>query len=289
MNSPFDRRISIYRNRLDTIGSVVTLRQFLFSTKHKSEILALRSVEDEEEQKRLKKLLPSATISGLFSHRDSQNLIEHSGFICIDIDGKDNPGMDVEQTKQQLAECDEIAYIGLSVRGKGLFCVIPIAYPERHEDHFRALEEDFKSMGLIIDPSCKDVCRMRFVSYDPNPYVNEQATIYRYTIAKPQPPQKHYMYNDSEETVRKVYELCKQIQDCGLDITNGYENYFEVGSSLANLGEDGREAFHMVCRAWPKYDPADVNKKFDNLLKTIRDISIGTFFYICKDYGLECS
>ena len=90
MDSIFDKRISIYRNRLDTAGSVVTLKQFLFSTKHKSEILALRKVEDEEEQKRLKKTLPSATISGLFSYRDSQHLIEHSGFMCVDVDGQDN-------------------------------------------------------------------------------------------------------------------------------------------------------------------------------------------------------
>ena len=285
MDSIFDKRISIYRNRLDTAGSVVTLKQFLFSTKHKSEILALRKVEDEEEQKRLKKMLPSATISGLFSYRDSQHLIEHSGFMCIDIDGKDNPGMDVEQTKQQLARCGEIAYIGLSVRGKGLFCVIPIAYPERHEDHFRALEYDFKEMGLVIDPFCRDVCRMRFVSFDPNPYVNEQALKYISTKQKPLPPPRCYSYNDSEKTVRKVYELCGQIQDFGLDITDGYQNWFKVGSSLADLGEDGREAFHMVSRAWPKYDPA-VDEKFNNLLLTIRDYSIGTFFYICKDYGL---
>ena len=286
MDSIFDKRISIYRNRLDTDGAVVTLKQFLFSTKHKSEILALRKVEDEEEQKRLKKTLPSATISGLFSYRDSQHLIEHSGFMCVDIDGQDNPEMDVEQTKQQLAKCDEIAYIGLSVRGKGLFCVIPIAYPERHEDHFRALEYDFMKKGLVIDPLCKDVCRMRFVSYDPNPYVNEQALKYTSTKQKPLPPPRHYSYNDSEETVRKVYELCGQIQDFGLDITEGYQNWFKVGSSLADLGEDGREAFHMVSRAWPKYTPADADDKFDNLLLTIRDYTIGTFFYICKDYGL---
>ena len=287
MDTLFDKQISIYRNITDTVGgATVTLRQFLFSEKHRTEIEKLRSIEDEDESKRLKLKLPVATISGLFSYRNGKHLINHSGLICIDIDAKDNPEMNVEQTKQLLRKLDEIAYIGLSVRGKGLFCIIPIAYPEKHEEHFLALQADFKDMGIVIDDQCKDVTRARVVSFDPNPYVNEQAAIYKSTKQKPKPPTKHYSHNDSEETVRKVYELCGQIQDFGLDITEGYQNWFKVGSSLADLGEDGREAFHMVSRAWPKYDPADVDEKFDNLLLTIRDYSIGTFFYICNDYGL---
>ena len=287
MDSLFDKQISIYRNITDTIGgATVTLRQFLFSEKHKAEIERLRSIEDEGESKRLKLKLPVATISGLFSYRDGKHLIKHSGLICIDIDAKDNPSMNVEQTKRLLAELDEIAYVGLSVRGKGLFCIIPIAYPEKHEEHFLSLQADFKEMGIVIDELCKDITRARVVSFDPNPYVNERAVTYKATMQKPQPQIRHYSHNDGEGTVKKVYELCRRIQDCGLDITAGYQNWFMVGASLANLGEDGRKAFHMVSRAWPKYDPADTDEKYDNLLHTIRDYSIGTFFYVCKDYGL---
>jgi hypothetical protein len=286
MNGLFDKEISIYRNQTDTLGAVVTLRRFLFSEKHRREIEYLRSVEDTEERKRLKSLLPMATISGLFSYRNQQHLIKHSGLICIDIDAKDNPTMDAEQTKQQLAEFQEMAYIGLSVGGKGLFCIMPIAYPDKHKEHFYALKSDFKGMGIAIDDNCKDITRPRTISLDPFPHINENAKEYIYTQQKLQPPIKHYSYDDSEETVRKVYDLCRQIQDCGLDITEGYQNWLKVGSSLASLGEDGREACHMVSRAWPKYDTADADKKFDNLLQTIRDYSIGTFFYICKDYGL---
>ncbi len=289
MDTIFDRHISLYRNQNDVYGAVITLRQFLFSEKHRREIEYLRSVEDTKERKRLKSLLPMATISGLFSYRDQQHLIKHSGLICIDIDAKDNPVMDAEQTKQQLAEFEEIAYIGLSVGGKGLFCIIPIAHPEKHKEHFLSLQSDFKDMGIVIDNNCKDITRPRTISLDPRPHINENAKEYIYTQQKPQPPIKHYSYDDCEETVRKVYDLCRQIQDYGLDITDGYQNWLKVGSSLACLGEDGREAFHMVSRAWPKYDPADADKKFDNLLQTIRDYSIGSFFYICKDYGLVCT
>ncbi len=286
MDRLFDKQISIYRNQKDTIGATATLRQFLFSEKHKAEIERLRSIENKDERKQLKSALPMATISGLFSYRDGQHLISHSGLICIDIDGKDNPEMDVEQAKQQLADFREMAYIGLSVGGKGLFCVIPIAYPDKHGEHFLALQSDFKELGIKIDDQCKDITRARIVSFDPNPYVNEQATTYKATKRKPQPPSKHYSHDDSEETTRKVYELCKRIQDCGLDITAGYQHWFEVGASLASLGEDGREAFHIVSRQNAAYDNSDTEKKFDNFLHTINNYSIGTFFHICKDYGV---
>ena len=290
MDGLFDKQISIYRNQKDAIGAVVTLRQFLFSEKHKAEIERLRSVEDTDERKRLKSALPMATISGLFSYRNGQNLISHSGLICIDIDGKDNPDMDIEQAKQQLAEFAEMAYIGLSVGGKGLFCVVPIAYPDKHGEHFLALQSDFKELGIKIDDQCKDITRARIVSFDPNPYVNEQAEAYTFTKRKPQPkpPIKHYSHNDSEETIRKVYELCGRVQECGLDLSACYQNWFEIGASLASIGEDGREAFHSMSRAlWGStYDFADAEKKFDNLLRTTRCYTIGTFFHICKCCGL---
>ena len=288
MDGLFDKQISIYRNQKDAIGATVTLRQFLFSEKHKAEIERLRSIEDKDERKRLKSTLPMATISGLFSYRDGQHLISHSGFICIDIDGKDNPNMNIEQTKHQLAEFEEMAYIGLSVGGKGLFCVVPIANPDKHGEHFLALQSDFKEIGIKIDDQCKDITRARIVSFDPNPYVNEQAATYKATKRKPQPPIKHYSYNDSEETIRKVYELCGRLQGCGLDLSACYQNWFKVGASLASLGEDGREAFHLLSRAmWGStYDFADAEKKFDNLLRTTHSYTVGTFFHICKDCGL---
>lgn len=283
----FDRRISVYRDKTDTIGAVVTLGQFLFSTRHVPEIEHLRSVEDADERKRLKGLLPAATISGIFSKRGEAGLLNHSGLICIDLDSKDNPGMDAEQTKQQLAEFQEIVYIGLSVGGKGLFCVVPIAYPDKHKAHYRALEDDFRALGLITDSSCKDVCRMRVVSYDPNPYINYKAVEYTHTKQQSPTPIRHFSYDDSGETVGKVYELCRQIQAAGVDITDGYLNWFEVGASLASLGEDGREAFHVVSSQNATYDYSDTQRKFDNLLRTVGGYSIGTFFHLCKCCGLD--
>jgi hypothetical protein len=268
----------------------VSLASLLLSDRWKDQVQAVRDEVDTDRQKEKKQALPAFMPSGLFSKKVAEGLQRHSGFICIDIDGKDNPDMDIEQAKQQLAEFAEMAYIGLSVGGKGLFCVVPIAYPDKHGEHFLALQSDFKEIGIKIDDQCKDITRARIVSFDPNPYVNEQAEAYTFTKRKPQPkpPIKHYSHNDSEETIRKVYELCGRVQDCGLDLSACYQNWFEIGASLASIGEDGREAFHSMSRAlWGStYDFADAEKKFDNLLRTTRSYTIGTFFHICKCCGL---
>ena len=46
----------------------------------------VRSASDEKKQKDLKSKCTAATISGTFTQRNSGGLLEHSGYIAIDID-----------------------------------------------------------------------------------------------------------------------------------------------------------------------------------------------------------
>lgn len=281
------KEISIYNGATDTIGIVATLGTFLFSKRHIPEILFLRSINDPQERKAMKKKLPQAAISGVFSKRNKEGLIQHSGLICIDLDGKDNPDMCIEETKAMLAEMAEIAFVSVSVGGHGLFAIIPIAYPNRHEEHFLSLQDDFKALGLTIDPACKDVCRMRCMSYDPAPIINTTPKTYSYLKSKPQPIIRHYQHNDNDRTIAKVYELCRKVESFSIDMTANYQDWFSVSASLASLGEDGREAFHMVSRQNGKYNQRECDKQFDYCLRKNGSIGIGTFFFYCNRYGLD--
>ena len=87
----FDVEISVYNGVKDVYGTTCKLRDFLFSKKHVSEIERLRSLPTKEEKNEVKKRLPMACISGLFQPtRKAENLVRHSGLICVDIDRKDN-------------------------------------------------------------------------------------------------------------------------------------------------------------------------------------------------------
>lgn len=123
------------------------------------------------------KHLPYFTGSGSFSERKTDGLIEHSGKLIIDFDKKPNnftPQTLLEARKK--LESDKFSeYVFLSCSGTGLAVVVDI-HPEKHLDTFLWLEKYYaNTYGLKVDPSCKDVTRPRYITYDPNLYYNSNA------------------------------------------------------------------------------------------------------------------
>ena len=288
MKSLFDTKISYYYNVEDNVGTEITLRDFLFCDKYKEQIRHIRAITDEDLQKSLKKQLPLATISGTFAPtRLAANLVSHSHLLCIDIDKKDN--MDVEwfdELGNEWRNIPQILYAAHSVRGIGWFAIFHIAYPEKHKAQFEALRQDFAHEGLVIDESCKDVSRMRTISYDPEPYVNEDATLYTKVWVEPKPT-FHARYGGGDNDMERVERCCREIEERGIDITANYDDWFRIGAALASLGERGRSLFHLVSAQNGKYKAAETDKKFNNCLHTVSNISIGTFFHFCSRYGIS--
>lgn len=297
MKSFNEVKISIYRSVTDRIGAETTLDAFLRSTKHKAVIERLRQVEDKDERKELKKQLPCATVSGLFGRpRKADNLIAHSGYLCIDIDADDNPALgDLSVVRDLLRSRAEVAYAGRSVSGRGWFAIVPLAYPERHLDQFLAIEKEYARLGIVIDNSCKDVSRLRFVSYDDDPWFNPHPVPYEgiyvetdyaarptYTSARPA------LSGDRE--LRNVARCCEVIQQYHMDITDGYKDWFSLACSLSSLGEEGRAYFHIISQQSKKYRANECDAKFTEALQTRarypQHCGLGTFFWICKDYGI---
>ena len=87
--------------------------------------------------------------------------------------------------------------------------------------------------------------------------------------------------------MEQVEKCCKLIADLGIDITATYDEWFHVGAALASLGERGRSLFHLVSLQNAKYKAAETDKKFDNLLRNVISINIGTFFHICSLHGIN--
>ena len=218
MKSLFDTKISYYRNVEDNVGTEISLRDFLFNDQYKEQIEHIRSISDEGIQKCLKLQLPVATISGTFAPTcKAENLVAHSTLLCIDIDKKDNMDVDwFDDLKHEWHNIPQILYAGRSIRGKGWFAIFRIAYPDKHEAQFEALKHDFANSGLIIDKACKNVNRMRFISYDPEPYVNEDATLYTKVWVEPKPAY-HSSSAYSGDDMEQVEKCCHIIEDRSID------------------------------------------------------------------------
>lgn len=287
----FQTHISVYNGVTDNTGTRIPLGTFLFCKEYKDDILRLRAVFDKEKRNALKRSLPQATISGVFSPtRAKNNLSQHSGLICVDIDAKDNPDiLDWETLKQDLSVLPQIAYCALSVSGKGLFLVIPLRYPEKHLQQFRQLQIDFRKMGIMIDSACSDITRLRCLSYDEHPIINENATLYEGVYVE-KPKHKSFptcFIYEGENTSAEVAVCCRKIQQCGIDITASYDDWLKVGCALATLGKSGRSLFHICSRQNAKYNAAKTDKMFNDLLRrNYQQVNIGTFFWMCKQHGI---
>ena len=289
----FDRYVSVFNNIHDTEPKEMKLGEFLaLGAQYREQIMRLRAATGHETRSRLKKQLPMMTTSGVFrGGRRAECLAAYSGLICIDIDAKDNTEVpDFDHLKENvLSQIKEVAYAARSVGGKGYFAIIPLRYPNQHKQQFKQLQKDFADIGITIDAACSDVCRLRCLSYDDEPYINEDAVAYTGVYREPRQPQwQPWPRNGfADDTDERVYLACKEIELRKIDMTDNYEDWIAIGFSLATLGEGGREYFHIVSRQSPKYRARETDQKFTSFLRSgSKGYSIGTFFYYCQRFGV---
>lgn len=301
-------RFASYKaNRTD--GQINLWNWLLKENEYTPTVYKIRSMTDEAEIRDLKSGLPAVTISCICERRRNDDILEHTGLICIDIDGKDNPGItDMELLKSRLSALGYILYCGLSVSGRGLFCIIPIAAPRMHKQHFYALERNFKEMGIVIDPACHDVCRLRGYSYDDKPYVNPEAQTYEETFQRTFMADKktgdEYLsdkkFKEPQQRGKPLENiplimapLLEMIELNGIDITGNCKRWFSIGCALAGeYGEEGRYIFHAVSKYYHtsryKYTEDETNGMYDSCLQSWHryNYGIGSFYYWMKEYGI---
>lgn len=136
------------------------------------------SIEEVEKirggNKAVKKQVPAVLFSGEFTERNDSALVSHSGLIVLDFDN-----IEVNDSKSFLATDDYVYSCWVSPSGNGLKALVRLSNPERHRDHFRALERYFMNQyGLEVDPSGVNESRACFESYDPDLIVNDDSKVF---------------------------------------------------------------------------------------------------------------
>lgn len=285
MKSVLDVTVSAFRNYASVEPKDVRLLTWLTSNKYAKKVDRIRTVQDKKIRDKWKAQLPAITPSGRFSKRGNDFLIEHSGLLQADIDLHHNQHLkNFYDLKKQLTELPEVAYCGLSVSGQGFWILVPIAYPDKHEQHFEALQEDLKNLNINIDPT-PDVSRLRGYSYDREAYFNHHAEVYTRCVEHSHNSKN--VYDTSGSNIEKVEACIEIIEAEQIDITGTYQEWFAVGCALAHeFGEAGRAYYHRVSQYYPGYSFKETDKQFDGLIGG-EGITIATFFAICKEYGVE--
>jgi hypothetical protein len=238
----------------------------------------------KDQRAELKIQIPAVTISGIFKDSvKNANLLAHSGLICIDFDAVENVG----QLKADLKKDPYTFAALLSASGNGLAAIVKIE-PDKHLEAFTGLKAYyFKNYGQLIDESCKNVSRLRFLSYDPAPIINPSSKVFK---EYPKKEAKAKVVN-TVLTGNEFEELLDRICRGSFDLTEGvYSNYLTIGFALAaEFGEKGREYFHAVAAQNTKYDPAKADRQFTYCLRDTgqNKVTIATFYYYAKQAGVE--
>ncbi len=252
-------------------------------------VTAIRNEPDKEKRGLLKKKLYSITFSGTFEQRKKECLIQHSGFICIDVDNVEN----VEETKK-IINADPYTYSSfISVSGNGLAFLIKIE-PEKHLESFLAIEQYWFKKGITIDRQCKDVSRLRYVTYDPELYIFEKSLVWDIPYIKPsepkrktEKPQRKNYVRHTTNTAELVELVVSRIESTHTNITQNYDDWIAIALALnAEFGRGGEEWYHRISAIDSRYNETDCTYHY-NKSSSPHTITISKFFKIAKSYGIN--
>lgn len=279
--------------------NILDLHKMITTDKNLDELTKIVSqIENKKKRDEVKaERLQSVTPSGVFRSRRKEEITNHSGYLCIDLDNLE-PMLMADIKNNLLADKyidTALLFISPSKNGYKWFIKIP-ADIETHKRYFLAVENYlFKTYGCKIDESCKDYSRACFLSYDENAYVNTGITkaldvnfLLEWGVTEKRKLQKQVANNDDAKKLSDVRRLVDKIEETNIDITENYEDWLKVGFALCELKENGRIFFHSISKHSDKYDHYECDEKFTELMDSYDgSIKLSTLFFIANKYGIK--
>lgn len=169
-------KVSVYENIYKTnepkeVSVESILKRFKSEDKHGIAAMCDMSKSDYDAKK---KSLPAVSFGGTFEKRSSKALKTSSGLLTLDIDNLSPDSL--KSVKNKLKNFDSTYAVFKSPSGKGLKALIRIenvANDDEYKVYFDKLKRVFPSM----DNSGKDISRLCFFCYDPELYINRDASV----------------------------------------------------------------------------------------------------------------
>ena len=167
-----------------------TVLKIIKSDKYKKLIEYGRTIKEADKYRKFKTTLPAITFSGTFKpKRKNEYLDLPTGFIIPDIDHiKKNIDIIFDLLKQD----SNIWFVFHSPSGEGLKAGIRaqnITNDIDHKKFYFAVEYYFQDVyGIKIDPACKDIARLTFMSWDEKAWVNPDPQWFNVSQWKPLTP-----------------------------------------------------------------------------------------------------
>lgn len=273
----------------------------MMGKEHKKEIEAVRKIDrqaNESEYRQAKdnilSFIPSCVCKGKTGKAEN---VEHvNPLIAVDLDEKDNKGLSIEEMRKKINSLPYVMYSSLSVGGRGMYALIPIAEENKNDFKavFKALESDFKALGLTLDGSCINVNRERYMSIDDNEYWNTKCDIYTRKLNIPTQVNKQPLQGLeinankplTEREFKKVKSMVEDIKQNKIQLSKNHKDTLGLANAIANIwGENGRELLHIIRQQRSGYDEFKTDCNFDYVLNNLEDNERYGLRFILKKYN----
>ncbi len=280
--------ISLYDNTYSTKAKKeITLDSYfkgILNGEWQDEVFAYRNGKIKKNE------LSAVTISGTFKEgRKDSDIKSYTNLMIVDVDQKQNSVI-LSEIKESLREIPQLFAYHHSVSGEGLalyFAVNKTKYKESYEAITTMLANDY---GIVTDASCSNISRIRYISFDPELYLNYGADKWTTYIEK----DKQIVEKNFDNVVfseNDIEYIFSQIKERHLNIAPDYYSWIRIGFAFANkYGESGRSYFEFISSFYTGKQKTDPNKQFDICLKSDSKrsgITIKSFFHYAKLSGCD--
>lgn len=139
----------------------------------------------------LKKQLPCVTLNFTFNDwKNNNNIIAPTGFIYIDLDGT----TELDLTNPLIFS----SWISLSAKGRGVLVRVNNLSLDNFKDTYEAIS---KELGIVSDNDAGKATQFNVISYDPEPYINNNSITYEAKeVIKATPTSLEYNIRERKDT-----------------------------------------------------------------------------------------
>ena len=207
----------------------------------------------------VKTSLPSICFSGVFDGaRTDAGLKTHSGLVILDFDK-----MGFEELKELSETAKKLPYVVasfISPSGNGLKILVRIADGSKHRQHYRALMKAFPT----LDEKNINEARVCFESYDPEIYINYDATPYTQYIETQRTTVSEFRTGNDIFNKIEIW-----IERKGKAYVTGSRNdfIFTLASACCRFGLDQTEVEQLIAQ---KYLSGDTEFTFREMQSAVK-------------------
>lgn len=285
------KTVSVFRNFVNKVGDK-PLEEILNDIKtgtYKAKISDIRTHinnDNTEAAAQLKKQLIAFTVSGTFNNGRSIDKIEcYSQYVILDIDKLSNIQLKEITNLTRLAPYTYASFISPS--GKGVKIIVKVnTEKEHHKEAYRQVVDYYEqSLNIVIDTSGSDICRLCFVSFDEEIFINKNTA----TFQVEEKSKESIKINN--EPSNNIESYIKEIEQTATDITGNYQSWRNLGFAISEeYGETGREYYHRISRYHTKYNYKECDNQYSSCLKAKGSgVSISTFYYTAHQHNIKTS